>query len=174
MSTVKLRIALCCAVLIAVATPALAQDALRGLAPADEYFGRFNLSILGIANSIRDAGNRIDGGADPRAMLDGPLYFATDALHDWEKKYPGDPWIPKDMLALESVYLRVLTGDGAKLAAQTEAWLAADYPDSAYAAQGRGQLAAASNAAPAAAPGIPSYASAWERFAALRVPLAPR
>jgi hypothetical protein len=172
MKTVKLRIALCIATALSVASPVLAQDALRGLAPADEYFGRFNLSILGVANTIRDAGNRLDAGADPREMIAGPLYFATDALHDWEKTYPSDPWIPKELLALEGAYLHANTDDGAKLAAQTEAWLVADYPNSAYAAQGRGQLAAASNAAPPA--GIPSYASAWERFAALRAPLAPR
>jgi hypothetical protein len=168
----NVRIALCMVALLAVTAPALAQDALRGLAPADEYFGRFNLSILGVANTIRDAGNRIDAGADPHEMIAGPLFFATDALHDWEKKYPADPWIPKELLALESVYLRVPTDDGAKLATQTESWLANDYPDSAYAAQGRGQLASAPVAAAPAA--IPSYASAWERFAALRVPLAPQ
>lgn len=169
----NVRIAFCIAALLAIAAPALAQDNLRGLAPADEYFGRFNLSILGVANTIRDAGNRIDAGADPHEMVNGPLFFATDALHDWEKKYPADPWIPKELLALEGAYLRVPTDDGTRLAAQTEAWLAADYPNSAYAAQGRGQLAA--GAAPNAAPpaGIPSYASPWERFAALRAPLAP-
>jgi hypothetical protein len=172
--TVNFRIALCIAAIFAVVTPAGAQDALRGLAPADEYFGRFDLSILGVANTIRDAGNRVDGGADPQAMINGPLYFATDALHDWEKKYPNDPWIPKELLALETVYLRVPGDDGVRLASQTEAWLVADYPNSAYAAPGRAQLAGAVVPNAVQRPAIPSYASAWERFAALRVPLAPR
>ncbi len=183
----QLRIALCIAVLFAAFTPpAGAQDALRGLAPADEYFGRFNLSILGVANTIRDAGNRLGSGAEPRTMIDGPLFFATDALHDWEKKYPNDPWIPKELLALEGAYLQVNTDEGARLATQTEGWLAADFPNSAYAAQGRAQLAGSdplpginpSGALPLPGPAaprtIPSYATPWERFAALRAPLAPR
>ena len=60
-----IRIALCIATVIAALAPAAAADSMLGLAPADEYFGRYNLSVLGIANSIRDAGARIDAGTDP-------------------------------------------------------------------------------------------------------------
>jgi hypothetical protein len=175
-STVKFMIALCIAAIAAMGAPALAGDSLRGLAPADEYFGRFNLSILGVTNTIRDAGNRLDAGADPHAIVDGPLYFATDALRDWKQKYPTDPWLPKELLALENVYLRVPGDDGPRLAARTEAWLIADFPSSSYADQGRKQLADAAFATPVTS--APAYVapapSAWERFAALRAPLAPR
>ena len=64
------RLALCTAAFFALSffalAPAMAQDSLRGLAPADEYFGHYKLSVLGIANTIRDAGARIDGGTDPQ------------------------------------------------------------------------------------------------------------
>jgi hypothetical protein len=122
-------------------TPVMAQDSLRGLAPADEYFGHYNLSVLGIANTIRDAGARVDSNADPHSMLSGPLSYVTDSMKDWEQKYPADPWIAKDLLALEALYLRVPTDDGFRLASQTEAWLIADYPNTEYANQGREQLA---------------------------------
>jgi len=188
---VLIRIALCIATVIAALAPARAADSMLGLAPADEYFGRYNLSVLGIANTIRDAGARIDAGTDPGTMLTGPLSFVTDAIHGWEQKYPSDPWIAKDLLALEAVDLRVLPAEnGLRLAHQTEAWLIADYPNSSYAATARLQLATAettaqpapdlsvqpapfANATPAAAPALPSYASPWERFAALRAPLPP-
>ncbi len=173
----KLRLAFCIAAFTAAVAPAMAQESARGLAPADEYFGRFNLSVLGIANTIRDAGARVDSGADPRSMLSGPLSFVTDAVKDWEQKYPADPWIAKDLLALETVYLRVPTDDGFRLASQTEAWLIADYPKTNEAAKARVQLAsyrAGGVPAQQAHPGIPSYATPWERFAALRVPLPPR
>ena len=74
-----LRLAVFIAAFFALLAPALAQDddsiantpvlssSLRGLAPADEYFGRYNLSVLGIANNIRDAGTRIDTGGDIHA-----------------------------------------------------------------------------------------------------------
>jgi hypothetical protein len=169
--------------------PALAQDdvapdvpppspALRGLAPADEYFGRYNLSVLGIANNIRDAGSRIELGGDIHVMMSGPLTFATDAIKSWEDQYPSDPWIARDLLALEAVYLKVPTDECFRLAGQTEAWLLADYPNTIYAAQARKQLA---DATPAPSyqpvvvrrvqPSIPSYAIPWERYAALRAPL---
>ena len=177
----KLRLAVCIAAFFATLAPAVAQDSLRGLAPADEYFGRYNLSVLGIANTIRDAGARMDSGGDARTMLSGPLSFVNDAMKDWVQKYPTDPRIAKDLLALETVYLRVPTDDGFRLATQTEAWLIADYPSSEYAVKGRSELA--TNRVPympqqqAWQPqqqAIPSYATPWERFAALRVPLPPR
>jgi hypothetical protein len=186
---VKVHLALCIAAFFATLMPAMAQDSLRGLAPADEYFGHFKLSVLGIANTIRDAGARMDSGTDPRTMLSGPLSFVTDAIKDWEAQYPSDPWIGKDLLALESVYLRMPTDDGFRLASQTEAWLIADYPNTNYASQGRQQLA--ENRIPympAQQPrqqafqpqyqppqqAIPSYATPWERFASLRIPIASR
>ena len=74
-------------------------------------------------------------------MLSGPLSYVTDAIKDWEAQYPADPWIGKDLLALEALYLRVPTDDGFRLASQTEAWLVADYSNTDYAAKGRDQLA---------------------------------
>jgi hypothetical protein len=156
----------CAVAFLASIVPAVAADAT--LAPADEYFGRFNLSVLAIANSIRDCGARLDAGADPRDVIAGPLTFATDAMHAWEARYPSDPWIAKDLLALETVYLKIPSDAGARLASRTEAWLVADFPESAQAARGRDLLAQAPDVAPA------SPANAWERFAALRVPLPPR
>jgi len=138
---VKARLALCIATFFAMMAPVMAQNSLQGLAPADEYFGRYNLSVLGIANTIRDAGARIDSGTDPHAMFSGPLSFATDAIKDWEGKYPTDPWIAKDLLALESVYLRVPTDEGFQLASKTEGWLIADYPNTDQASEGRSDLA---------------------------------
>ncbi len=126
----KLRLAFCLAAFFASLAPAMAQDSLRGLAPADEYFGHYKLSVLGIANTIRDAGARLDSGGDAHAMLAGPLSYVTDAVKDWEQQYPTDPWLAKDLLALEEVYLRVPTDEGFHYASQTEAWLIADYPDS--------------------------------------------
>ncbi len=156
--------------LVASIAPAFAQDAT--LAPADETFGRFNLTVLGVANSIRDSGSRLDAGTDPRTLVAGPLAFATDAMHAWESRYPGDPWIAKDLLALEAVYLKIPTDDALRLASHMEAWLLADFPASAYVAKARTLLETAS-IAPAASTAVTPAQGAWERFAALRVPLPP-
>jgi hypothetical protein len=186
---VNARLALCAATFFALLSstlsPVMAQDSQRGLAPADEYFGHYKLSVLGIANTIRDAGARIDGGTDPSALIAGPLKFATDALHDWEQQYPSDPWIAKDLLALEVVYLRVSSDEGFRLASQTEAWLSADYPDSDQAAQGRSELAdnripympqqtVAQRAIPQPAPPQPAYAQPPQTFSTYSTQPQPR
>lgn len=155
-----------CAFLCSLA-PVCAQD-LSNLAPADAYFGRFNMSILGIANTIRDAGLRMNASNDPAPVLNGPLAFASDAIHAWEAKYPRDPWIAKDLLALEIVYLHAPGNEALRLAGKTEAWLGRDYPRTAYASTGRRALRGSvvdddqvSEESPRTSP--------WERFAALRV-----
>lgn len=165
----NLRLALVAVALFTATAPALAQDVpMSALAPADEYFGHFQLSILGIANTIRDVGKRVDEGANTAPLIDGPLSFATDALVAWERAYPRDPWIAKDLFGLEVVYLRMTTRRGRELAQRTEAWLVHDYPDAQAAIEGRRLLADALGEG-----GVAATDSAWERFAALRAPLPP-
>ncbi len=170
------RIAFLAIALAALSVPAWAQDTPQsGLAPADEYFGRFRISVLGISNMIKDGGDRLADGSDPAAVLDGPLAFVTDAIHDWEHRFPNDPWIAKDLYKLEGAYLKAGSDRGNDLARRTVAWLVHDYPNAAYVADARSQLAAAGLAPGggeemAAEHDVPT--SAWERFASSRVPVA--
>jgi hypothetical protein len=167
------RLAFIAAIFAALLAPAAAED-LSNLAPADEYFGRFQLSVLGIANAIRDAGTKLEQGADPDAVVAGPLDVASDAIVAWEQAYPQDPWIAKHLLALETAYLKVPTPAGHELAVKTLAWLANDYGNTQYAALGRDALAPAPLRARAVAlsAAAPRPMTAWERFAALRGTLA--
>ena len=64
------------------------------VAPADEYFGRLKLSILGIRNTIKDMGLKADADSSHAAnVVMGSVGLTEDAIHDWEKKYPQDGWI---------------------------------------------------------------------------------
>ena len=164
-----LRLAITAALFAALLAPVAADD-LSKLAPADEYFGRFQLSVLGIANAIRDAGTKLDQGGDSDAVIGGPLAFASDAIAAWEEAYPQDPWIAKDLLALETAYLKAPGTEGHELAAKTLAWLAKDFGNTQYAALGRDALTtgAPRPAAVALAAPAPRAMTAWERFAALR------
>lgn len=154
------------------AIPALAEEAspsgpvpMRALAPADEYFGHAKMSVLGIANTIRDAGLRMDEGAPPPSMVDGPLSFVADAIRDWEHQFPRDPWIARDLYALETVYLRTHTREGMELARWTEGWLIRDYPDTVATRDARIALGDVPDADGT------ETADAWGRFADLRAPL---
>jgi hypothetical protein len=167
----KLRLLLLSLAFAGPAAPALADDVLptsavpmRALAPADEYFGRARMSVLGIANTIRDAGARIDEGSPPPSRVDGPLAFVGDAIRDWQRQFPRDPWIARDLYALELVYLRVHNPQGLALARSTENWLVRDYPDCTAARDARVALGDTDEDA-----GPPR--DAWGRFADLRAPL---
>ena len=111
------------------------------VAPADEYFGKLKMSILGIGNVIKDQGLKVD--ADPAlgsGVLNGCAY-AEDALHDWEKKYPKDSWLPRSILALERLYAKVDSDLARAKAKATMVWLVHDFPASAQAKIGKLELA---------------------------------
>ncbi len=165
---VKLCFVVLAAALLLPSAPVLAGD-LSQMAPADEYFGHYRLSVLGIANTIRDAGSRLDEGRAPQQVLDGPLAFASDAIRAWQSQYPNDPWIARDLLALEIAYARAGTAHGNELARQTAAWLVHDYPDAPAARDAR--LALRDGGGDARDARDSHGGDAWERFAALRAPL---
>jgi hypothetical protein len=110
-------------------------------APADEYFGRVKLSILGVRNVIYDIDARADNAAeDVAANFCHKLILAEDALRDWKAKYPDDPWVPKFGHAMLKDYETI---DSDLMAAESHAasihaidlanWLGSFYPDSEFA-----------------------------------------
>jgi len=72
-------------------------------APADEYFGRYKLSSLGVRNAIRDM--TIEGESPLALPLQAERIAAiASALPAWADKYPHDPWVPS-ALAKFGVFL---------------------------------------------------------------------
>jgi len=72
-------------------------------APADEYFGPFKESILGIRNHINDLERKADG------ELAGAIRGMDNieiALEDWHKHYPRDSWLPGFLDRMVHVYGR--------------------------------------------------------------------
>jgi len=62
-------------------------------APADEYFGRYRLSSLGVRNAIFDM--TIEGDSPLALPLQAERIAAVEsALPAWADKYPHDPWVP--------------------------------------------------------------------------------
>ena len=170
----------------AAAAPAYAADQ-NGPAPADEYFGRYAMSPIGVGNVIRDASLRFDDSSNGPSMTSGPLAFVADAIRDWESKYPNDSWIPKDLFFLEQAYLRAHTQLGNDYARKTATWLVTDYPNSHFANDARLSFADAvgGDVRPlVSATGAPQQTlvteavrngdaqnPAWARFSSLRAPL---
>lgn len=81
------------------------DSAFYRMAPADEYFGRLKESVLEIRNRLDDFDRRSDDEMlDPgiRRSLDD----LQDCIHDWQRKYPGDPWLPNSLRRLYRDYQR--------------------------------------------------------------------
>ena len=111
------------------------------VAPADEYFGRLKMSILGIRNELRDLSLREQYAPEKTADVLGPAGFVEDALHDWEHKYPTDPWLPRNVFLLERLYSNVHNDDGSRSTARTLHWLLARYPRTWYGKEAKTELA---------------------------------
>ncbi len=103
-------------------------------APADVSFGIYPLSVFGIENAIKRADARADAYANGLERFDvGPIAYSVVAIRDWERRYPSDPWIPKELLGLCHFYEHVGTSDAHAAATRAADWLRHDYPSSAYA-----------------------------------------
>jgi hypothetical protein len=111
------------------------------IAPADEYFGRLKMSILGISNTIKDQTLRFDRRPEEMESEMSSISFAVDAIHDWEHKYPSDPWIAKSLFFVERFYNRIPTDAGRSQAKATMAWLVHDFPKTWYGKVGKRELA---------------------------------
>jgi hypothetical protein len=91
-------------------------------APADEYFGRMKLSIIGIRNELKLLHERVEG--DP-VNAEANLKTADlveDALEDWAQKYPRDSWLQGSFSSLELLYGHIASLDGRLHVARLVVW----------------------------------------------------
>ena len=97
------------------------------VAAADEYFGRLKMSILGIRNTLKDLAQKADYNPTNPEQIFGSAAFAEEALHEWEHKYPSDPWLAKTVAGVVHMYARVPTAGGRAKMHAALAWLQARY-----------------------------------------------
>ena len=82
---------------------AAAQLEARSLAPADEYFGRIRLSIVGIRNSITTLSSESADTTLTPASLRARIAMLEEALADWGRRYPHDPGVARSRSDLASI-----------------------------------------------------------------------
>jgi len=120
---------------------ALHRPTLRELAPGDEYFGPFKLSIIGINNTIRDIGRRYDVNHDNFKASFTSAEMTERAIRDWEKKYPHDDQLPRAVYVLQRLYTKVLFQQSRDRAHATAQWLFLEFGKSPQARQMKKTLA---------------------------------
>ena len=126
---------------IATCGPALAASVN---APADEYFGRYHLSILGIRNAISDMTTKAHEEPEHASAFLNSAELAEDSIRQWQSRYPQDSWLPKTIFSLERLYVSIGNNESAEHAVQTAAWLDRSFPKTAFAEMGRTELASLS------------------------------
>lgn len=122
------------------------------VAPADEYFGKLKMSVLGMRNTIADLGRRLEANPEKGESVFASTDYLEDAIHDWQKKYPKDTWLPRYVFNLAHLYSKVPSDEGRNRAKKAMAWLVAEYPHSPQAKLGKEELTAGTLGAPAAPP----------------------
>ncbi len=105
-------LALVCVMLLACSSVTYAD--IHDSAPADEYFGPFKDSILGIRNRLVAFERKADDEllvADTIRGIDN----VERAIEDWDHHYPRDPWLAGFMDRTLHIYGRAhaLQSDGA-------------------------------------------------------------
>jgi hypothetical protein len=119
------RLANIAAGLLAAAVLTANASARPSIAPADEYFGHMKMSILEIGNRLHDLARRTAGPQPAGIVHDATL--AEDAIRDWERKYPADPWLAKDVASLVRIYAQLHTPDAQRHLRTSTSWLQKRY-----------------------------------------------
>jgi hypothetical protein len=97
------------------------------LAPADEYFGPLQVSVLGMRNQLDRLNKMLDLGWGDRISGDAVnLEVAIDDLH---KVYPRDRDLPKLLAGVYALLGRFGTTEAHQAAVQAKLMLTVEYPD---------------------------------------------
>ena len=113
------------------------------VAPADEYFGRMKMSILGITNSIHDTGLHEKYDPQNAGKYYTTLALTEDALQDWSHKYPQDSWIPRRAYDMSHEFWLMHTPQANAQAQACRNILFRQFPKNHYAVLARRESAAA-------------------------------
>jgi hypothetical protein len=126
------RVLLALVLALSFAAPVFAEPTAN-LAPADRYFGRLKMSILGVRNSLKDLSARADAHPEDAEHIFDKAVLVEDALRDWHAHFPRDPWIPKFAYSLAQLYGKLDSDDARVRRNDTLDWLVATFPESEYA-----------------------------------------
>jgi len=115
--------------------PVFAQtnSALSQYAPADEYFGPLQMSILGIRNQIQDMDRLYHASPDKADAVLGKVAVAEASLRDWEAKYPRDPDLARYVYQLCRLYQTIDLDSARQKSLDSHMWLFSHYARTSYA-----------------------------------------
>jgi len=99
------------------------QPAPTAVAPADEYFGKLQMSVLGIRNELANLATRVESDAAFGKHEVKGAESIEDAIRDWAQKYPRDNWLDRYAVQLEKLYASIETGESRMHLAGFAQWI---------------------------------------------------
>ncbi|HXB82826.1 MAG TPA: hypothetical protein VNU22_05695 [Candidatus Acidoferrum sp.] len=109
-------------------------------APADEYFGKLNMSALRVRYETMQLKQRYETHHLLPEQAEHLLLLTEDSFDHWAARYPNDPWLASTGLLLAALYAE-LPGDVAREhAVRLYVYVKVHFPHSRYAAQSRASL----------------------------------
>lgn len=111
-----------------------AGTSATGPAPADEYFGKLEMSVLGIHNELVRLTDEVQSDPAHSARVLNLAALLENSMHDWEHHYPRDPWLARHIFGLEQMYAHIPTREGQLCARRVLNWLTAKYRSTRYGA----------------------------------------
>lgn len=144
-------IALLAALSIAAASPAFAAKRDEGTAPAagwsattpapaDEYFGRMKMSVLGIHNELARLTDEVQRDPNHPERVSNLATLVEGSIHDWERHYPHDPWLARHIYGLGQMYAQMRTREGHVCALRVLKWVITKYRSTHYAAYAASEM----------------------------------
>jgi hypothetical protein len=102
-------------------------------APADRNFGRYHMSVLGMVTRLNGLLAFADLHPEEARHTFDKAVLLEDAMMDWAKLFPRDPWIPRLTAGLAELYGKLDTDDARTRRIVVLDWLIKTYPTSSYA-----------------------------------------
>jgi hypothetical protein len=101
---------------------------LTRTAPADEYFGNLKMSPLGVHNEVVRINKYLDVGWGAQMASD--ALQLDSSVEDWQKQYPHDFTLPRNLLDLYKLLMRVATPTTREAATRVKYLLLVQYANS--------------------------------------------
>ncbi|MGZ3496391.1 MAG: hypothetical protein ACXWNK_03770 [Vulcanimicrobiaceae bacterium] len=92
-------------------SPPPSRIVISDLAPADEYFGRQKLSVLGIRHLIFTLKDDLHRGRKRPDFVEHDADTIDDAFYDWAGRFPKDGWLARTGWELATLYEELPGGE---------------------------------------------------------------
>ncbi|MFN2450406.1 MAG: hypothetical protein ABR508_11575 [Candidatus Baltobacteraceae bacterium] len=115
--------------------------AFSDLAPADEYFGRLHLSAIVVRHRVFALKDDLHHARQQPDAVANDAQDVQDALNDWARRFPRDPWIPPTAWNLATLYEELPGPDAQKRAVAVLQNIREKYAATAFAGYAQRDLA---------------------------------